>query len=47
MAKEGKCLESEMMQKRDVWKFTKKKRDRLKGVYIKPGRRFMSNLEER
>ena len=33
--------------KEKIWKFSKKKRERLKGVYIKPRRRFMSNLEER
>ena len=36
------------MQKKDVWKFTKKKRvKKLKGVFIKARRRFMNSLEER
>ena len=32
---------------KDVWKFTKKKQVRLKGVYITPRKMFMNSLEGR
>ena len=35
------------MQKKDFWKFTKKKRKRLKSLYIKLRMRFMNILEGR
>ena len=45
---ERKYLEPEMkMQRKDVCKFTKKKIERLKGVYIKVKRMFMNSLEGR
>ena len=41
-----KCWEPEIkIKKKDVWKFTKKKSERLKGVYIKARRGFMNSLE--
>ena len=30
------------LQKKDVWKFTKKKRERMKGVYFRPKRRLVN-----
>ena len=33
--------------KEDVWKLTKTKKERIKGVYIKARRRFMNSLEGR
>ena len=35
------------LQKIDIWRSIKMKRERLKGVFIRANRRFMSNLEER
>ena len=35
------------MQNKDVWRFTKKKGERLKDVYIRARRRYMNSLEGR
>ena len=43
-----KCWQPEInMQKKDIWKFAKEKRKRLKSIYSKAKRKFMNSLEGR